>query len=191
MRSISESNVTMPAVPPYSSMTSASRTPRRRISASTSSAASVVGHGQRFAGERGGIDIGPPRRDRFQQIDDVQDADDVVQARRDRPARGVYPPREISSMSASRGIDRRHGDHLRPRHHHLPGRQIGEAEHAMEHLLLALFEHAGLLAGRHQHLQLFFRVHHRVAAAALQPERPDDRLAGAVQQADERRERRA
>ena len=43
MRSISDSNVTRPAVPPYSSMTSASRTPRRRIAASRSSAPSVSG----------------------------------------------------------------------------------------------------------------------------------------------------
>ena len=43
IRSISDSKVTRPAVPPYSSMTSASRTPRRRISARRSSARVVSG----------------------------------------------------------------------------------------------------------------------------------------------------
>ena len=58
-------------------------------------------------------------------------------------------------MSASRGVSAGHGDELGARHHHLAGREIGEAEHAVEHLLLLLLEDAGLLARRHEHLQLF------------------------------------
>ena len=59
---------------------------------------------------------------------------------------------------------RRDRDDLGARHHHLSGREIGEAEDAVEHLLFVFLEDAGFLAGRHEHLELFFGVHHGVAA---------------------------
>ena len=77
-------------------------------------------------------------------------------------------------MSARAGVSAAIADELGARHHHLAGGEIGEAEDAVEHLLFLLLEHAGFLARRHQHLQLFFGVHHRVAAAAAQAEQVDD-----------------
>src|SRR5439155_1635398 len=55
----------------------------------------------------------------------------------------------------------------------------------MQHLLFVLLEHAGFLAGRHEHLQFFFRVHHPGVDPAAQAKPLDDGLAGAVQQPDE------
>ena len=72
--------------------------------------------------------------------------------------------------------------------HHLTGGQIGEAEDAVEHLLLLFFEHAGLLARRHQHLEFFFRMHHPAMIRAAQAEQFDHGLRRAVHQPDERPE---
>ena len=112
----------------------------------------------------------------------MQHADDVVQVVAvDRQARVAAAARS-ASMSSSRVASAGDGDQLGARHHHLAGRQIGEAEDAVEHLLLVLLEDARFLARGHQHLQLLFRVHHRVAAAAAQAEHADDGAARAVQQ---------
>ena len=42
------------------------------------------------------------------------------------------------------------------RDHDLAGGHVREPEHPVEHLLFLLLEHAGFLAGGHEHLQLFF-----------------------------------
>ena len=59
----------------------------------------------------------------------------------------------------------------------------------MEHLLFVFLQHAGLLTRRHEHFELFFRVHQSMTAGGLQPEDPDDRPAHGVQGADERFEK--
>ena len=82
-----------------------------------------------------------------------------------------------------------HGDELGPRHHYLSRRQIGEAEDAVQHLFFLLFEHAGFLAGRHEHLQLFFRVDAAAMAFAVHAETGHNRLRGRMQEVDERPER--
>ena len=95
---------------------------------------------------------------------------DVVQiAAVDRQAR-VAVRESTSTTIVARGASAGDGDDLGARHHHLAGGEIGEPEDAVEHLFLLLLEDARLLAGRHQHLQLFLRMHHRVAAGAAQPE---------------------
>jgi hypothetical protein len=118
----------------------------------------------------------------------VQHADDVVDVRTVHRQTRVPAARDLRDDVAQRrmGGD---GDELGARHHHLPGGQIGEAEDAVEHLLLLLLEHAGFLARGHQHLQLFFGVHHRAVVGAFQAERGDDRVSGAVDEADERPQR--
>ena len=95
---------------------------------------------------------------------------------------------EIDDLGDRRvGPDRRH---LGSRHHHFRRGELGEMEHAMEHLLFVFLEHAGLLARRHEHLELFFRMNQSMTAGGLQPEHPDDRPAHGVQRADERIEKR-
>ncbi len=177
----------MPAVPPYSSMTSASRTRRRRISASRSSAVSVSGTVKRFARERGDIDLGVRRHQRRDEIRHVQHADDVVEVALVDRQTGMASGGDLIDDRLTRRADGNR-DQLRAGHHDLAGVEIREAEDAVEHLLLQLFEHARFLAGRHQHLQLFFGVHHRAPIGAAEPERLDDRLRRAVHQANERPE---
>ena len=58
MRSISDSKVTRPAVPPYSSMTSASRTPRRACRRAGRRGAASPGTVERLARQRGGVEVG-------------------------------------------------------------------------------------------------------------------------------------
>ena len=57
---------------------------------------------------------------------------------------------------------------------------------AVQHLLFVFFQHAGFLTGRHQHLQLFFRVHRAMAARLAQTEQIDDGASCAIQDVDER-----
>jgi hypothetical protein len=136
--------VIAPAVLPYSSITAAcgrrgaaSRPARRRRPA--------FAERPRFAGEGGGVHASAGR-DWLQQVHDVQDAHDIIEAVAiDRDA-GVPAARDLVDERLARH-PRRHGDQLRPRHHHLPRRQVGEAEDAVQHLFLALLEHAGFLAG--------------------------------------------
>ena len=189
IRSISDSNVTRPAVPPYSSITIASRTPRRRISASSSSAPSVSGTVSASRASAPALTSGSPARERPHEVGHVQHADDVVEVVAIDGQRGCAGRGRSASTSVVARRVGRDRDQLGARHHHLAGRQVGEAEHAVEHLLFVLLEHARFLARGHQHLQLFFRVHHRVAAAAVQAEHADDGPARAVQQPDERPER--
>ena len=58
----------------------------------------------------------------------------------------------------------------------------------MKHLFFLLLEDTSFLARRHEHLQLFLRVHHRAAVGAVKAERLDHGLRGAVHQANERGE---
>ena len=183
MRSISPAKVTRPAVPPNSSMTIAIPDPRRCISESKSSAVSVSGtvKASRTTLERsaGGCPLGHP----VEQVRDVEDADDVVDALAvDGQTRVPAAGRDLGDLRSRRIHRQRH--HLGARHHDLSRGQIGEREDAVQHLLLFFLEHPGFLRGRHQHLQLFFRVHQRVAAGRLEPERPHDDVAKAVEHQD-------
>ena len=99
----------------------------------------------------------------------------------------VAPARDLRDQVVECRL-RRDRDELGARNHHLARGQVREAEHAVEHLLFLLLEDARLLAGGHQHLQLFFRVHHRAAVGAAEAEHLDHPLRGAVHQPDERRE---
>ena len=190
IRATSDSNVTSPAVPPYSSMTSASPTPRRRISASRSSAPSVSGTVSASRASAADVDPAAGGRDRLQQIGDVQDADHVVQILAVHRQAGVAVAADQRDHIVARGVGR-DADDLGARYHHLAGGQIREPEHAMEHLFFLLFEDAGLLARGHQHLQLFFRVHHaRGSRDPRMPSRFTTALPHSVQQPDERPERR-
>ncbi len=118
----------------------------------------------------------------------MKKADDVVEAFAVDGQPGVRLPRqEVDHL-----VERRVGAdaaHLGPRHHHLAGGEIAEAEDAVQHLLLVLLEDAGFLARRHEHLELLFRVHHRVTARCAQPEEADRAPAHPVQQRDEGPER--
>ena len=80
----------------------------------------------------------------------------------------------------------RQRDQFGTRRHDLSGGQIGEAENAVEHLLLVLFEHARFLARRDEHLQLLFGVNHRAPIGAVEAKQLDHRLRRPVHDADER-----
>ena len=80
--------------------------------------------------------------------------DDVVElAAIDGQARVASAPDTIDDLAHRRV--RPHRRHFRARHHHLGRGELGEVEHAVQHLLFFLFEHARLLARSHEHLQLF------------------------------------
>ena len=187
MRSISDSKVTIPAVPPYSSITSASRALRRRISASRSLAPSVTGTVSTSRASAPAVDLGVAAAERLHQLDDVQHADHVVEVLAvDRQPRRLAAADLRQQVAQPRvGVD---GDQLGARNHHLAGGQIGEAEHAVQHLFFLLLEHPRFLARGHQHLQLFFRVDHPAVIAAAQPQHPHHALRRAVHQPDERPE---
>jgi hypothetical protein len=108
-----------------------------------------------------------PQRDVAEQIRDVQHADDVVEVLAVHGEPRVAALAECLGDVGERCVDgQRH--HLGAGHHDLARGEIGEAEDAVEHLLLFLFEDAGFLARGDQHLELFFRVHQRVAARRLE-----------------------
>ena len=159
----------------------------RRICRSSSSAFIVSGTVSASRAIAATLKFARRRRERADEIRHEHDADDVVElAAIDGQARVASAPDEIDDLVDRRvGLDRRH---FRARHHHLGRRELREVKDAMEHLLFVFFEHSRLLARRHQHLQLFFRMHEAVAARGFHPEHAHHRPAHAVEHADERLE---
>ena len=146
-----------------------------------------LGDREHLAGEPAGGHRVVARRQGFQHIVHVQHAEYIVEiAAVDRQAR-VAPLADLHDELAQRRLGGER-DQLRARDHHLARGEIGEAEDAVEHLFLLLFEHARFLACRDQHLQLFFRMDHRTAVAAPHAQRLDDALRRSVDDPDERPE---
>ena len=175
IRSISDSNVTRPGrAAVFVDDQRLARPPPPHLGEQIVGA-KCFGHRQHFARERAGVDVAVAAGERAQQVGHVQHADDVVEVVAvDRQARVTARARSRDQLAERRlGGD---GDELGARNHHLTRGQIREPEHAVEHLFFLLLEHAGFLARGHQHLQLFFRVHHRAPIGAVQPEHLDDRL---------------
>ena len=84
-------------------------------------------------------------------------------------------PADQFDGGARRGASGLDADKLGPWHHHLAcGRDpLGKAEDAWWSICSSwFFEHASLLACRHEHLQLFFRVHRRHGRIRLRTRRP-------------------
>ncbi len=158
MRSIRPANVTRPAVPPNSSITIA-----MPESAAVHLGQQIVGgqrlrHRERLAHDAGQIGRRLAAGDQVEEVRDAEDADDVVDALAvDGQPRVPAARGDLGDLGGRRVHRQRH--HLGARHHDLSRGQIGEREDAVQHLLLFFLEHPGFLRGRHQHLQLFFRVH--------------------------------
>ena len=131
-------------------------------------------HRQRVARDLAGADVPAPGGKRLEDVDRVQDADHVVEIVTIDGKDGISAARDDLEQRLARRVGR-NGDQLGARNHHLPGRQVGEVEDPVEHLLFALLEDARFLARGHQHLQLFFGVHERVSAGSAHAEQVDDR----------------
>ena len=76
-------------------------------------------------------------------------------------------------------------DDFGPRHHDLSGGQVGKAEDAMEHLLFMLFENTRFLTCRHEHLELFLRVHEAMLSGSVQAQHAHHGPSGPIQESDE------
>ena len=118
----------------------------------------------------------------------MKNADDVVHVVLVDRQDAVTTTADLLEELMPRGV-RRDSDEFGTWHHGLARRQIGEVEDAVEHLLFLFFEDAGLLAGRHQHLQLLFRVHEGMAAGSMNTNQVRDGASSGVQQTNKRPER--
>jgi len=91
------------------------------------------------------------------------------------------PERQTDRFVRLREID--HGDLVTRRHHRADG-QIAQPHHARDHLLFAGLQHAGILGLDHERVD-FLLAHLLLSLAAL-AEHPQQRLAGAIEDPDQR-----
>ena len=120
----------------------------------------------------------------------MQHADDVVEViPKDRVAR--VPARLREGDRVARRDLHRDRDHLRPRRHHALDREVGEADHALQHELLLRVQLARLVARLHDEPQLVGAVVRRRLHRAVDPEQRGHRPAALVEQPDRRPEDRA
>ena len=143
-----------------------------------------LGDRERLARERAGRRSRVVLRRRFEQIGDVQHPDHVVEVVPVHRQEVVAAPPDLFDDRVARHVGGDGGE-LGPRHHHLAGREVGEVEHAVKHLLFPLLEDARLLAGGDEHLELLLGVDQRMPSGSFQAEQADDGAAGTVQQTDE------
>ena len=99
------------------------------------------------------------RIQRTHEVAQVDDTGDVVEVRTIHGKDVGWAARDGCHERCGVGLGRKRYQ-LGPGHHDMRCGQVGEPEYAMQHLFFLLLDDAGFLAGCHQHLELFFRVHH-------------------------------
>ncbi len=91
--------------------------------------------------------VDPVRVERREEIADVEDPDDLVEGAPEGRIPGVRRVDHRGETFLGRQVDR-HGDHLGPRDHDVMDLLVGEVEDLVEHLLLRLLDHSGVLGLR-------------------------------------------
>ena len=158
--------VTSPAVPPYSSMTTATCTCLACISRSSSSTG--FDSGMKYAGRMTSSTFSVAVLvlvDPAGEVLEVGDAEDVVLVLTDdRDAGEAAAQRERQRLP--HGLAALDPDHVGARHHDLAGEGVAELEDGVDHLPLAALDHLALLGQVDQLAQLGLGRERAVAEAA-------------------------
>ncbi len=133
-----------------------------------------------------GAEIGPGLASVSEEILQVEHPDDVIDAALiDRDAREGALLNHLRQLII--GDIHGHALDLRAMDHDLPGRHVAEAEHTLQKLALRLIQHAALVAGIDQDLELVHRVQLMVRRRLLHAQETHEEVPGAVERPDEGR----
>ena len=179
----------MPAVPPYSSTTTASCSPdsRSRVSrVSPSSDSGTVGTG--WASVRRDTSA-PARRRHAERLLDVDDADERVGIAAVVDGEAGEPRLLRLRDELGDGVVGVEGRDPHPRGHEVLGDAVGEAQRAVQQCRGALVERAALGAGAHEGAQLAGRARRAQLLGGLHAELAHDGVGHGVERADQPAER--
>jgi hypothetical protein len=126
-----------------------------------------------------------PVVERREEVAHVEDADDVVERVAVDGIPGIGGVDHSCERLLRRQLDRE-GHHLGPRDHDLVDLRVREVEHLVDHLLLALLDHARLLCGGDDVADVLLRVGDDARRRGLDAEKSRERVRRLLQEPDER-----